>query len=80
MHTCVADGFVTDAVNLITDDGMHLPGVANHRKCDRHGAGDEAVFSRAPETVGQVVGLRRPRAQGIQRRPSFLCGSSKPNG
>ena len=50
-----ADGFVTDAVDLITDDGMHLFGIANHGKCDRHGAGDEAVFGHAPESFSEVV-------------------------
>jgi|HubBroStandDraft_1064217.scaffolds.fasta_scaffold633625_1 hypothetical protein len=36
------------AIDFITDDGMHLSGIANHRKCDRHGAWDGVVFRHPP--------------------------------
>ena len=80
MHTRVANGFVADAVNFITNDRVHLSGIANYRKCDRHGVGDEAVIGRPPESFREVVGLRCRRAQGIQRRPSFLHGAREPDG
>src|SRR5260370_19620252 len=69
MSTCVADGFVTDAINFVTDDGMHLSGIADYGKCDHHGVGDEAILGHAPESFSQVVGLTRRCAQGVQRRP-----------
>src|SRR5580765_6508823 len=76
----VADGFVADAVDLIADDGMLLAGIANYGKCDRHGAGDDAVFGHSPESLSEIVRLRRGRAQRIERRPSFLRGLSQPDG
>src|SRR6266403_2816555 len=35
MHASVANGFVADAIDFVTNDGMHLVGITNHRKCDR---------------------------------------------
>src|SRR5580692_3228231 len=63
MHTCVANGFVADAVNFIADNGMNLSGIANHSKCDRHGIWDEIVLGRALESLSEVVCLRRCGAQ-----------------
>src|SRR5260370_17515920 len=68
MSTCVADGFVTDAINFVTDDGMHLSGIADYGKCDHHGVGDQAILGHAPHHFIQDFALCRPHPPGLHRR------------
>src|ERR1700722_5584458 len=58
VHVGVSDGFVSDAVNLVTDDGVHLPGLADNREHSFHGAGHVAVFRGPAKSIGKIVFLR----------------------
>jgi len=43
MRTGIVYCFVTDAIDFITDNGMHLSEIAKYRESDRRGARDETV-------------------------------------
>src|SRR5580698_11572324 len=57
VHTRVADCFVPNAVDLITDDGMHLLRLADHGKRGLHRILQSTFFDRPPERCGQIVSL-----------------------
>src|SRR5262245_1637641 len=79
VQTGVSDRFVSDSVDLITDDWLQVSGVADHRKRDRHGSWDDAGFRRPPERIGEIVLLRCWRAQRIKRRTPLAHRLSEPD-
>src|SRR3712207_9087370 len=62
----VPDRLVPDAVDLVADDRVHLPGVTGDRKGDGRRGGEAAGLGRPPERFGQVVSLDRRRPQRVE--------------
>src|SRR5580658_257109 len=80
MRARVANRLTTDAVNLISHDGMHLSGGAGHRKRDLCLGWTTPVSDGTLESFCQVVPLDGGSVQGIQRYPPFLHRLVQPDG
>jgi multidrug efflux pump subunit AcrB len=79
MHTRIANSFVGDAIDFITDDGMHLSGIANHRKCDRHGTGDVGIYKEGNQNIPIVVRLRPQDRARLSQIENLYVNSSQQN-
>jgi len=75
MHACLRMAR-TDAVNFITDDRMHLFGIANHGKCTAMELGDSGRPSvSAPKSISEVIRLRFAGRREFSSCPPSLRGS-----
>jgi hypothetical protein len=57
MYTGVSDRLIPDAVDLITDDWVHISGIAHDGKRDCHGPWDRTVLHCSAESFGKIVPL-----------------------
>jgi hypothetical protein len=57
MYTGVSDRLIPDAVDLITDDRVHISGMAHNGKSNRHGPWNQTFLRRSAESFGKIVSL-----------------------
>src|SRR5262249_14200325 len=72
MFTGITDGFITDAIDLVTWDRVHVSWTTGNGKLDRDRVIKQALFNRFSEISSKIVALYSCSAKRIESRSSFL--------